>query len=135
MGVQTSELKPGDRVVLNCPHARITAKRDAIFEGIFGFEDAIKRLMADLVADPSRSIDLSHVSQELRDASFAVFLFSTFPAGAVVREVKRDQRGEPFTLPSPVEQRMLLRVLPGGRLMDEEHRPVYVESVTRMGFG
>jgi len=35
MPLKVTDLKPGDRVLLNCPKSRVTAKREAVFEGIF----------------------------------------------------------------------------------------------------
>jgi hypothetical protein len=35
MPLSVNDLQPGDRVVLNCPKARIMRKREAQFEGIF----------------------------------------------------------------------------------------------------
>jgi hypothetical protein len=35
MPIKLTDLKPGDRVMLNCPKARTQPRREAIFEGIF----------------------------------------------------------------------------------------------------
>ncbi len=35
MPLSVLDLQPGDRVILNCPKARLATKREAIFEGIY----------------------------------------------------------------------------------------------------
>lgn len=106
MPVSIDSLAPGDRVVLNCPAARVDKKRPAEFEGVFAHaEDCGRRPGRGLtiVDDTTRE----YVRKaEKRGERFARFLMET--------------RGE-------VEICAVFVVEPDGALRDDEDRRIWIE--------
>jgi hypothetical protein len=101
MPIPVTDLQPGDRVVLNCPKSRVTAKRQAQFEGIYSS-------LADAMNGATILIAGTGTADFLEQSGrFAGFLFG-----------RMDNR----------DLRMALAIDPDGSLRDEEGRKIYVEQ-------
>ena len=89
MPISIHQLQPGDRVILNCPKARLMPKREAVFEGIFhSLADAVSRETVDAVAihtDAARFLDAG--------IPWARFLVRRDPASEIVVGLQIDADG------------------------------------------
>lgn len=101
MPIRVTDLKPGDRVVLNCPMARVP-HRTAQFEGVYPS-----------AAEAARTVAAGHDLTILAGKEFpaegrhAVFLLSTVGS--------QELRGS-------------FAVTPDGNLQDDDGRTIYVEQ-------
>jgi len=132
MPVSVADLKPGDRVVLNCPKARGQAKREAVFQGIF-------RSVAEAMASEP-SIDAMIMLRQTeaflsQGPAWARFLLQTtsgpvqileYPGGGAIK-------GVPYFGPTALMAAFLIE--PDGGLREEEGRRIFIERRVVMGQG
>lgn len=126
MAISVVDLKPGDRVVLNCPKARgPQTKRVAEFGGIYAsLEEAM------LAHDYSALLTLEHTAAFIAaGGKFAKFLLQTasgqsrileYPGGGPVRGFPEVPAGTGLIL--------ALRIEPDGGLREEEGRRIFIEQ-------
>ena len=111
MALHVNDLRPGDRVVLNCSASRVMAKREAQFEGIFQtIEEAMARGTYDAVLLPGATAEF------LSRGAFARFLLQRNAIG-------------------PMDLVGAFRIEPDGALREEEGRRITIEMRMRMGQG
>jgi hypothetical protein len=112
MPVPVADLKPGDRVVLNCPKSRVMQKREAQFEGIFSsIEDALARGDAMLMGTSTMGF--------LSGRAWARFLFGRATDGSGI----------------DVDAVGAFVVEPDGGLREEHGMRIFIERRMRMGQG
>jgi|SRR5579863_151170 len=110
MPLTITDLKPGDRVVLNCPKARTAQHKEAQFEGVFrSFQEMIKVGTADLTVISEPTVE--YLQSERLWARFRMFTGASWEllAGFAVN--------------------------PDGSLRDDEGRRITIERRSRMQAG
>jgi hypothetical protein len=132
MPIRVTDLKPGDRVVLNCPKARRNSKREAQFEGIF-------ESMDDAMNHGGKAPDvllMEHATEAfLAQKVWARFLLQTVSESG---QVLRYPGGDAMNLPKfagITELSAAFLVEPDGSLREEEGRRVFIERRVFVGQG
>ena len=133
MPVSVTDLKPGDRVVLNCPKARGQAKREAVFQGIF-------RSVAEAMAsEPSIDAMIMMPQTEAflsQGTAWARFLLQTisgpmqileYPGGGAIKGMPSHD--------GPTALMAAFLIEPDGGLREEEGRRIFIERRVVMGQG
>ena len=141
MSISVLDLKPGDRVILNCPKARMQTHREAQFEGIFltmkdAIADRTKTGVVNILEQRAPETEAFHANAEGR--RFARFLLqSTSDPNAVLRTAGGDVlRLPPDHVPGAlVELVCAFHVEADGCLREGEGRRIFVERRVRMGHG
>lgn len=111
MPLAITDLHAGDRVVLNCAQARVTQKREAIFEGVFAsVNDAMHRGGYTAIALPGGR----PTEEFLNGGAWARFLMQSCEGVDLVGA---------------------FRIEPDGALREEEGRRITIERRVRMGQG
>jgi len=134
MPLKVTDLKPGDRVLLNCPKSRVTAKREAVFEGIFAsLSEAQERtgtVHIDLVDDTAFAF-LSH------GKTWARFLFQRVGPGECVNLRRADGSITALGLAPGCSTDLVgaFLVEPDGSLREEEGRRIFIERRITAGQG
>ena len=116
MSISVLDLRPGDRVVLNCPKARIKPKREAEFEGLY---NSIEELRASMVGHVLYDLPgtASFIAGE-KACRWARFLLQTEVVDGVPRQLRNG-----FVVDAD------------GGLREEEGRRVFIERRVRVGQG
>jgi hypothetical protein len=104
MAIPVTDLAPGDRVILNCPKARIP-KRQAQFQGLYN--STLEMIDAAFPADGDRLAIFADPIPPDEGQEWAAFLFWASDSQ---------------------EMRGAFAVQPDGNLLDEEGRKIYVEQ-------
>ncbi len=122
MPLKVTDLKPGDRVMLNCPKSRLMAQREAEFEGIYpSIADAMNNTGLGVIVMGSGTQAFLNEGK-----LWAAFLFQT-SRDPVVR--LRHSDGSFNEIPNPVKYLVLrgaFQVEPDGTLREEEGRRIYI---------
>jgi hypothetical protein len=129
MPVPVTDLKPGDRVLLNCPKARGQAKREAQFKGIYkSITDTLSEYDATAILRGPGTDALFESGQAvagfiLQTGDPATFLY---PSGEALHAPHAGGTSD-LTL--------VLRIEPDGSLREETGMRVFIERRMRMGQG
>jgi hypothetical protein len=120
MPVRIEDLRPGDRVILNCPKARRLPRREVEFCGVITPDEAIERINRSVVRDfDDAAMD--------RQARYAEFLFGFAGPDQAVAFVQRDGRRHLIPPGRPTRHCCALRIADDGTLKDDEGRTVFIE--------
>jgi hypothetical protein len=132
MSLLVSDLKPGDRVLLNCPKSKMQTRREAVFEGV---KD--RRQVAQAVWTAGSAVTGRDWRRQFdRQECFAIFLLQTMGPGASLDFLNAD--GERIPMPARMaitELRGLFAVREDGTMFDDENRTVFIERRLAMAQG
>jgi hypothetical protein len=132
MPLKVTDLKPGDRVLLNCPKSRLMTKREAVFEGLY---HSLQDAMAD---GPPGVLMIGKATEEfLRSGAqgWAGFLFQV-TREPVLHIRHPDGTFDEFpNLTGEMSLRGAFVVEPDGSLREEEGRRIFIERRVVMGRG
>lgn len=131
MPLSITDLHAGDRVVLNCPHARHHAKREAIYEGLIGRHEAITFIYL----SGGHVTGRDWVRQFAEVEQFAMFLMQVVGPGEALDLVMDDGKRQPLPATATTALRALFGVRPDNTLYDDEQRTVFIERRVTMGQG
>ncbi len=132
MPLKITDLQPGDRVILNCPKARVSRQREAQFEGLFRSVAEAMTKIGDgaLIMGPETAKFLEE------GGLWAAFLLQTRTDPVVrLRHVDGSHDDIP-NLGGEIALRAAFVVEPDGSLREEEGRRVFIERrLGRVGVG
>jgi hypothetical protein len=131
MPIPVTDLKPGDRVILNCPKARRQVKREAQFSGMFESFEAASAIDAVMIV---REAAMRFISSG--GPAWARFLLQTVSGGNRILEYPGG--GVIQGLPEVNGETLLLAVFavePDGSMREEFGRRIFIERRLAMGKG
>lgn len=135
MSIDVRDLRPGERVVLNCPKAKGAQKREAQFEGIF-------ERYADAMNDPWSSersllIQRHTVAFSRTQGPWSRFLLQTSERGSdvVMRTPGGDALHPPGSADAETRLMAVFAVEPDGGLREEEGRRIFIERRVQVNYG
>ena len=127
MPVNVRDLKPGDRVMLNCPKARYKARREAEFQKIYTPAE-----LRELTDGDGGLLVIGHLDF---NSEYAVFLL-TVAVGEGYALVDGNSRMAIPNPPGTVLRHMCAMRITDGTLKDDEGRTVFIEQrLGRPSFG